>query len=346
LHRRPTQYDSRSAFPRMQSATALCKFPPSREIAQCLRFYRVVRRDSKSKNLSQQLLTNSKRQSFPAHSHREKTWRPREVERNSYKIDSTSGFEESVERKRMSAEFAAMKQEERERFPQFSHTKPKFNSTRSTERSSTTLATHSSRDHIYEPQRTSRRYERERFPDRIIVSKNLKPIKSLERVPISATSRAYVSSKSALLTRDSRSGSKNESSRVINGTRNRPKSAESRSRTHNLEEHSTEVKREIREVSGTTSSKSRSIKPTRSFKRKHVTVKATEDDNPSSSSKIAKRDMYIPIIQESSQVVFINKPPSLLSQPGLPGEGTILDLLRYQRPDLTLQTVNRYCPSG
>jgi 23S rRNA-/tRNA-specific pseudouridylate synthase len=57
--------------------------------------------------------------------------------------------------------------------------------------------------------------------------------------------------------------------------------------------------------------------------------------------KTNKQALYIPIIQESTEFVCINKPPSLLSQPGLAGEGTILDLLSYQRPDLTLQTVNR-----
>ena len=55
-----------------------------------------------------------------------------------------------------------------------------------------------------------------------------------------------------------------------------------------------------------------------------------------------KVDLHIQIIQVSEEFICINKPPSLLSQPGLPGEGTILELLQHQRPDLTVQTVNRY----
>ena len=83
--------------------------------------------------------------------------------------------------------------------------------------------------------------------------------------------------------------------------------------------------------------------PTKSSTTKLSTAKSSIDSPR--QSKIAKRDLYIPIVIESPHIVCINKPPALLSQPGLPGEGTILDLLRYQRPDLTLQTVNRYVPS-
>ena len=65
---------------------------------------------------------------------------------------------------------------------------------------------------------------------------------------------------------------------------------------------------------------------------------------PHIERKIPK-DIYVPIIVEETEIVCINKPPNLLSQPGLPGEGTILDLLRFQRQDLQpLQTVNRYIP--
>lgn len=55
-----------------------------------------------------------------------------------------------------------------------------------------------------------------------------------------------------------------------------------------------------------------------------------------------KVNLHIQIIQVSEDLICINKPPSILSQPGLPGEGTILELLQHQRPDLTVQTVNRY----
>ena len=55
----------------------------------------------------------------------------------------------------------------------------------------------------------------------------------------------------------------------------------------------------------------------------------------------ARNPLLIPILYESPDIVCINKPPHLLSQPGLPGEGTILDVLRCQRPNLKLQTVNR-----
>lgn len=58
--------------------------------------------------------------------------------------------------------------------------------------------------------------------------------------------------------------------------------------------------------------------------------------------KVARSVLNIPILVELPEIVAINKPPAILSQPGLPGEGTILELLRFQRPDLTLQTVNRY----
>src|SRR2546423_295224 len=57
------------------------------------------------------------------------------------------------------------------------------------------------------------------------------------------------------------------------------------------------------------------------------------------------KSLHIPILLEHPDFICINKSPSVLSQPGLPGEGTILTLLEYQRPDLTLQTVNRYSPS-
>ena len=62
-------------------------------------------------------------------------------------------------------------------------------------------------------------------------------------------------------------------------------------------------------------------------------------------SKSFSKSLHIPIILESPEFVCISKPPGLLSQPGLPGEGTILTLLGYQRPDLKLQTVNRYASS-
>jgi hypothetical protein len=58
--------------------------------------------------------------------------------------------------------------------------------------------------------------------------------------------------------------------------------------------------------------------------------------------KLSRALLHIPIISEHPCFVCINKPPSVLSQPGPPGEGAILDLLRFQRADLKVQTVNRY----
>jgi hypothetical protein len=73
-------------------------------------------------------------------------------------------------------------------------------------------------------------------------------------------------------------------------------------------------------------------------KMKSPTWKSSQQPAKSSPTN----SLHIPIILEHPDFICINKPPSLLSQPGLPGEGTILTLLKYQRPDLTLQTVNRY----
>ena len=76
-------------------------------------------------------------------------------------------------------------------------------------------------------------------------------------------------------------------------------------------------------------------------------VRAWENGPPPPSHVERKipKDVYVPVIIEEKEIVCINKPPNLLSQPGLPGEGTILDLLRFQRRDLQpLQTVNRYLP--
>jgi hypothetical protein len=79
-----------------------------------------------------------------------------------------------------------------------------------------------------------------------------------------------------------------------------------------------------------------------STRASEMTAKSKEPVKHSARKAASLQSLIIPVIQEAPDFVCINKPPALLSQPGLPGEGTILDLLRFQRPDLTLQTVNRY----
>ena len=84
----------------------------------------------------------------------------------------------------------------------------------------------------------------------------------------------------------------------------------------------------------------------RARKKAAARIRAWENGPPSPQGierKIPK-DVYVPILLEKEDFVCINKPPNVLSQPGLPGEGTILDLLRFQRRGLPLQTVNRYAP--
>jgi len=81
--------------------------------------------------------------------------------------------------------------------------------------------------------------------------------------------------------------------------------------------------------------------------RKNAEARVREwEDGPPAPTDIKKqipKDVFVPIILQEKDIVCVNKPPALLSQPGLPGEGTILDLLRFQRRDLQpLQTVNRY----
>lgn len=77
--------------------------------------------------------------------------------------------------------------------------------------------------------------------------------------------------------------------------------------------------------------------------RKPSESRRAEDNSVSARQfKVARSVLNIPILVELPEIVAINKPPAILSQPGLPGEGTILELLRFQRPDLNLQTVNRY----
>ena len=79
--------------------------------------------------------------------------------------------------------------------------------------------------------------------------------------------------------------------------------------------------------------------------RRDSSAKRAETANFKDSArefKVTRMAMTIPILLESPEIVCINKPPAILSQPGLPGEGTILELLRFQRRDMQLQTVNRY----
>jgi len=64
---------------------------------------------------------------------------------------------------------------------------------------------------------------------------------------------------------------------------------------------------------------------------------------PSNNWTYAKRKFKIHVIHEDKTMVVVNKPPAILSQPGLLGEGTIIDLLERDHPHLIpLQTVNRY----
>jgi hypothetical protein len=84
-------------------------------------------------------------------------------------------------------------------------------------------------------------------------------------------------------------------------------------------------------------------KPSKPSKLSHSPPSTSPSTPKPPKAKSPKtQSLHIPILLESPEIVCINKPPSLLSQPGLPGEGTILDLLSFQRPDLSLQTVNRY----
>ena len=64
---------------------------------------------------------------------------------------------------------------------------------------------------------------------------------------------------------------------------------------------------------------------------------------PSNNWTYAKRKFKTHVIHEDKNMVVVNKPPAILSQPGLLGEGTIIDLLERDYPHLMpLQTVNRY----
>lgn len=369
----------------MERTTLFCRLRPPTGVAQCIRFYGAVRMGRKPKNTSQRSPARIK-QEYPPYS--EKTWRPREFEHKSFRSDGADKYGESAERKRMSAEFAEMRQEEWQRFPEPSM-KSRLNPTTSIKRSSTTNR-FSNRERNYDRASSVRRDDTQRFPITSSNLRNVKPTRSFDRHPPSITppsERQRTSSKSASMRRDKWGRGEDTPSRNVkpftqttNSSEHRPmkrikdesptaieqgetrhfqnassrnlkqifdpaKPIDRRSRKYRVEESSAIMKQDERERSNISSSKSRNGKPTRSFERKHAPIKATEDDSSSPSSKIATRDLYIPIIQESHQVVFINKPPSLLSQPGLPGEGTILDLLRYQRPDLTLQTVNRYISS-
>src|SRR5579862_2997634 len=125
-----------------------------------------------------------------------------------------------------------------------------------------------------------------------------------------------------------------------------------------------EMRREEKQLFPTPGSQLNNPKPksshsTRSSQTSSKTHSITSPKEPISSTSKSKsfskspkqpfkssatNSLHIPILLEHPDFICINKPPSLLSQPGLPGEGTILTLLEYQRPDLTLQTVNRYSP--
>ena len=88
--------------------------------------------------------------------------------------------------------------------------------------------------------------------------------------------------------------------------------------------------------------------PTRRSLEGTLTTKPKDsrnDVNPR-QFKVTRSALNIPIIHETSDLVCINKPPAILSQPGLPGEGTILELVQFQRPDLKVQTVNRFIYSS
>ena len=80
--------------------------------------------------------------------------------------------------------------------------------------------------------------------------------------------------------------------------------------------------------------------------RRDSSTKRAEPERVEDSAhefKVTRTAMTITILLESPEIVCINKAPAMLSQPGLPGEGTILQLLRFQRPDMKLQTINRFC---
>jgi hypothetical protein len=104
-------------------------------------------------------------------------------------------------------------------------------------------------------------------------------------------------------------------------------------RREELQKFPDEISKPVKQISKPSNPpKSNSFPPSTS----PSTAKQLKGNSPNSQL------LHIPILLESPEIVCINKPPSLLSQPGLPGEGTILDLLNFQRPDLSLQTVNRY----
>jgi len=65
----------------------------------------------------------------------------------------------------------------------------------------------------------------------------------------------------------------------------------------------------------------------------------------STRGNAASNPLFIPIIYESQDLICVNKPANVFSQPGnfKPGGGSpILDLLAHQRPHLKLDTVHRY----
>jgi hypothetical protein len=117
-----------------------------------------------------------------------------------------------------------------------------------------------------------------------------------------------------------------------------------------VQSKSTQWKSEMSKPAQETSSRERPPdrpKEWQQWKRKSITPQlspASKSPSPSKSAheyKHSRALLYVPIISEHSNFICINKPPAVLSQPGLPGEGTILELLQFQRRDLRLQTVNR-----
>lgn len=329
----------------MKWPSVLSRIRPSRGSAHCICFCRALATHSRLKNVPQRRFEKGRQNLAHSPPNFEKTRRPHEINGSSSRNHNSDNLGQMAERRRMSTEFAAMRREELERFPESSL---KAKTTMSGERKLSVI---------------------KRFPAaRVSSSTGLNSRDDNVRFSRTSSSRVVVNVKAESTKPDGKRSpvrkqwsAKPTEDAILERIPSRLRafalraSLERASPSAKTQQKGRRISPELRERSKTPPPTPRTIKSQNSDVQKpnstapksptaKLSVARPNTDSPR-QSKLSKRDLYIPIISESPQIVCINKPPALLSQPGLPGEGTILDLLRYQRPDLTLQTVNRYVPS-
>jgi hypothetical protein len=331
----------------MEWPTAVSRLRASIGSGHCICLCRALTTHTRLNDVPHQF-RKRRQTSFPSTAHHKKS-RTQEIDRRSFRNRGADNFGEGAERRRMSAEFAAMRREELERF---SESSSKTKTTKSIERKSSIIR-HSPKSRISSSSGLNRRDEKVQFPNssssRLIVD-----MRKASAKPTSATGKRTPSQD-----RSSRKPIQDSIPEMIPSKwrtlapgrlfEQKFPSLTTKKNVIRMSPNSRERSKTSSPTAKTTKPQNPSLKlpsssPTKSLIGKvHITKSNTDSHR---QSKIAKRDLFIPIISESPHIVCINKPPALLSQPGLPGEGTILELLRYQRPDLTLQTVNRYVLSN